>query len=531
MTGKALANGTGSLYTTAEDAAEDVDGTFLKDVTIKDGAFSTTVEAKDLKKNDDDGKSELMVVDANGGEASATFQVTGTTVVGSDSVGKGKMLKISISDWITDLPDNVKIGGEDHDIVDEDGDDYTVDLDDGADTFYVKVSGDVRLGTKSVVLFKGDSRLDGSSVEITAIGLNVSLDEAVSGQEITVEGSGFGSGQLASLTVGGKEQTELSNREPIDEYDILSGGRVVLSFVVPPEVTHGEKTILITAGNDRVGEVSIDIIKPAITLTPAEGRRGTEVTVEGTGFPAAKNITVDYGPDETGIASGRTDSAGSFSASFRVPTSAGIGAEVKVKASHTIADTNADSDSADTLYSAEDTHMVPGKEITVTPDTVVSGDTINIEGTGFPRYSDVGVKFASGGWRATTARTDGVGDFDVSVIVPGLDPGTHVLQVRAANTDDGESASWVLEVVDTPVGPVITATAELFEPLGDNLERVYHYVNATGEWLVYDPRPDFAEFNTYTESTGGQAVWVKVTNAAQFQGEPLFAGWNLIVLR
>ena len=41
----------------------------------------------------------------------ATFTVTGTTTLGSDSVGKGELLEISIADWIQAEPDEVKIGG------------------------------------------------------------------------------------------------------------------------------------------------------------------------------------------------------------------------------------------------------------------------------------------------------------------------------------------------------------------------------------------------------------------------------------
>ena len=86
----------------------------LKGVTVKDGAFETTVAAKDLKKAATSGESAITFRDSNGEMASATFTVTGTTTLGSDSVGKGKLLEISISDWIASvgLPDNVKIDGD-----------------------------------------------------------------------------------------------------------------------------------------------------------------------------------------------------------------------------------------------------------------------------------------------------------------------------------------------------------------------------------------------------------------------------------
>ena len=54
----------------------------------------------------------------------------------------------------------------------------------------------------------------------------------------------------------------------------------------------------------------LTVPEPTITMDPASSRRGTDVTVEGTGFPADENVTVDYGPTEPAIASGRTGSTG-----------------------------------------------------------------------------------------------------------------------------------------------------------------------------------------------------------------------------
>ncbi len=512
VSGKAFANGTGTLSTNAEGDTDTA--TVLKDVTVANGAFSTTVDASDLDKASN-GVSVIMIVDANGTEATKNFTVTGTTTLGSDSVGKGELLKISIADWIEELPDDVKIGGVSLDIVDADGADYMVDLDDGADTFYVKVGGTIGLGTKTVVLFAGSSRLDSASVEITSLDLSVSPSSAVPGQEITVEGTGFTSGEkLTTLTVGGVAQTRLSNRNSVDDYDVLSGGRIVISFKVPDGVTDGSKNIQVTDGDSRVGEVALTVPEPTITLNPDSSRRGTDVVVSGTGFPANSNITVDYGSGEPGIATGRTDSTGNFTTSFGIPSDATIGGDTTVTASVTD-------------YDAEATHAVPDKEITVTPEVARSGDTVVIVGTGFPRYSDVRVKIGDGEFRATTSRTDGVGDFIVSIIIPGIDSGTHVLQVDAG----GAIATWVMTVPDAAV---ITTrpSADVFEPLvtAGVLTVVWHFDNATKAWSFYDPRPEVAAAVDLTEVTSGDNVWIQVTANMDFQGEMLTAGWNLVTL-
>ena len=213
VTGKAFASGTGSLYSQSvddEDGSNPGELEKLTSINVSNGSFSVKVAAKDLTKGKM-GYSQLSVKDAegSGADVTETFQVTGTTAVSPESVDKGKLVKISLSDWIQDLPDNVKIGGEDVPITDEDGnemvdgDDVTVGaLDDGAVTFYVKVSASVDLGTKTLVLLAGKTRLDSTSIEITSLPLTVVPTTAVAGQEITVEGTGFSGGDyVESITV------------------------------------------------------------------------------------------------------------------------------------------------------------------------------------------------------------------------------------------------------------------------------------------------------------------------------------------
>ena len=519
VSGKAFANGTGTLSSYAE--GDPSTASVLKDVTVANGAFSTSVAAKDLVKAAGTGVSIIMIVDADGGEDIEEFKVTGTTTLGSDSVGKGELLKISIADWINDVPDAVRIGGAPLRIVDEDGDVLVpVVLDaDRAATFYVKVGGTIGLGTKTVVLFNGTTRLDDASVEITSLDLSVSPSSAVPGQEITVEGTGFTSGlKLTTLTVGGVAQTTLSNRNSVNGYDVLSGGRVVISFKVPGGVTDGNKNIQVTDADSRIGEVSLTVPEPTITLNPDSSRRGTDVAVSGTGFPANSNITVDYGTNEPGIATGRTDSTGNFTAAFGIPSDAAIGGDATVKASVTAGGTD---------YEAEAIHAVPDKAITVTPEVARSGDTIMIVGTGFPRYADVRVKIGDGMFRATNSRTDGIGDFTVSVIVPGIDSGTHVLQVDAG----GSIATWVMTVPDAAV--IITRpSGDVFADLVamDNLTVVWYFDNATKAWSFYDPRPAVAAAVDLTEVTSGDNVWIRVVADQMFQGEMLTAGWNLVTL-
>jgi len=77
-----------------------------------------------------------------------------------------------------------------------------------------------------------------------------------------------------------------------------------------------------------------------------------------------------------------------------------------------------------------------------------------------------------------------------------------------------------------------TSVVKALEPLGNNLERVFHFDNATKEWTFYDPRPVFAESNTVKELVSGEAYMIRVstdqTTTLNGKVQGLHAGWNLI---
>ena len=93
------------------------------------------------------------------------------------------------------------------------------------------------------------------------------------------------------------------------------------------------------------------------------------------------------------------------------------------------------------------------------------------------------------------------------VIVPGIDSGTHVLQVDAG----GSIATWVMTVPDAAV---ITTrpSGDVFADLiaSNNLTVVWHFDNDTKAWSFYDPRPEVAAAVDLTEVTSGDNVWIQV---------------------
>ncbi len=559
VSGKAFADGTASIYSRAMDDGVDdeignsddnaADGrTKIKDISVSSGAFSTLVEAKDLNKGLQ-GYSRLEVVDADGNDSgqgsngvvvmvgssdTAIFQVTGTTTIAPTSVDRGNLIKISLSDWIQEVPDEVKIGGVDVPITDEDGNETDEDGNEtvvgslvaGEVDFYVKVGGAVTLGTKTLVLLDAnDARLDSTSVDITSMPLSLDPSSAVAGQEITVEGSGFSGGVLLqTISVGGKGQTVLSNGNEVSATRVTSGGRVVLTFVVPDEVTDGSNTVAVTDEDGRIGEVSLTVPEPMITLDPTSSRRGSTVVATGSGFPANKFIDIEYGEGNR-VYTLKSDSMGNWATTISIPITAGIGSDTDVFAKVSVKSTN---------YGADTQHSVPGADITLSTDTARGGDTITITGEAFPAFQPVVVQVGDLSDIITGANTDGDGDFSTSVLLPALAIGTHLVDVRVGRGTNRTTATKVLTVPEAaPESEVTTnATADVFaaEIASDNLVRVWMFSNTTKEWTFFDPRPAFAAANTLTDSSSGDIVWVNFTADTTFQGTAYTAGWSVISL-
>ena len=77
---------------------------------------------------------------------------------------------------------------------------------------------------------------------------------------------------------------------------------------------------------------------------------------------------------------------------------------------------------------------------------------------------------------------------------------------------------------------------QIFQGLAESgvLQRVWWLDSRTQEWKFYDPRPEFAAFNTLTTidlaASPPEVLVVGVTRQQKFRGITLFLGWNYIVV-
>ena len=541
------------------------DAELLKDVTVSDGAFSTTILAEDLEFDGSQNMSYVQIIDANGDEDFARFQVTGTTSLGSDSVGKGKLLKISLSDWIGDLPDEVKIGGvivavpgvvDDaatetinegvaSGFLDDDGDPLTTSTnptgmlmngmfdDDGVLDFYVKVSGEVGLGTKSVVLFKDGDPLAGArdSVEITAVDLTVSPSTALVGREVTVTGSGF-TGNVKEIKVGKATICDSVENNSVTDCDIqvASGGRVVAAFNIPnEEVLKGadDYTITISDTGGRVGNGEVTIPEPTLTVDPLESRIGSTIDLSGTGWPTGTGANlVGLYYDAVQYASAITDSSGEWSASIEVPHEVGVGSTHDVEAKATVGGTGAEEDNV--TMKAE--HSTPDAVVTLSSAKAQRGTKVTVSGENFNVFETVMIEIGDSDVTPAGTTTDGIGSFSTEVLVPGLALGNKNLKVTVNDVPVVE----FLEVVATPVSTSMTSEEAFADLVAmDNLIVVWYFDNDTKGWSFYDPRPEVAAAVDLTMVNSGDIVWIQVGVDQDFPNatpSDLSAGWNQVTI-
>ena len=268
---------------------------------------------------------------------------------------------------------------------------------------------------------------------------------AVPGQRILIEGGGFVAGdRISSVSIGNQTTGVYATTD--------SAGNIVIAVNVPsdgsgPGIGFGKKTVSVTAtGSGRVAEGSIEIPKAAITLVPMKSRRGTTVSVSGSGFPSGDLVQVKYNNNGTfvTVAAGSADASGAVSIDFIVPSYANIGSKHNVEAT---------SVGVYKSVTAKATHETPGALVTLSTDTIASGQNITISGMNFPVYATVSVIEIGGvdvrpPCPAPVTSIDGY--FESIVLVPLLEPGIQTVSVRVSQT----TVTTFLEIdTSVPVPP------------------------------------------------------------------------------
>ena len=524
-------------------ATVNLNGAKLDEVTIADNTGTLELDTT-LSKfmanrmvNDEVVPNEITATDASGNpntpEASGKFTISPKVVLDPEETSVSKMVTVKLSDWPrgNDIAE-VKIGatatGTDQD-PDTEGIQLAHKTDgDGKVDFMVLVPSGVNRGTQTVKVTGTDPDDDGdktapsasASLKVGVLSLSAQPAMVVPGQQITIQGSGFVANDSFSSVMVGGIPVAIS-----PAVTASSAGDIVITIDVPSPagnaIGSGEKAIVVTAtGSNRVAEGEIEIPKAAITLDPVTSRRGTTVSVSGSGFPSGDLVQVKYDNNGTSVtvAAGAADASGAISIDFVVPSYARIGTEHGVEAI---------SVGVYAGVTAKATHETPGAMVTLSTQQIASGQNITVSGVNFPAFATVAVMEIGGvDVRPVPAPATSInGDFESTVLVPQLELGNQTVTVRVSSTT-------ITTFLELATATVSRAPADVFASLGDRLVRVWYLERSTQVWSFYDPDSDVAAFNTLTEVSSGQNVSIIISSGANigFQDKTLYPGTNPIAL-
>ena len=506
-------------------ATVDLNDAKLGEVTIADnsGTLEIDTTSTSFKANQD---NTITAEDAAGNSQTgdgAVFTISAKAVVDPEESPVSKEVTIKLSDWpVSNEITSVTIGASNV------TPDATTSTDsDGKAEFKVMVPAGANRGTQTVKVTGtevDDSTPSAStSLKVGVLALTIQPAMVVPGQQITIEGSGFVAGdEISSVSIG--------NQTVGVDATANSAGDVVIAVNVPSDedgdgIGSGNKTVSITAdgsvdSSGRVAEGSIEIPEATIALDPGSSRRGTTVNVSGSGFPSGDLVQVKYDNDGTSVtvAAGSADASGAVSIDFTVPSYARIGSKHNIEAT---------SVGIFKGVTAKATHETPGAMVTLSSDTVSSGENITVSGMNFPAFASVAVmEIGTVDVRPVPAPATSIdGDFSTTILVPQLELGNQTVTIKVGQTT-------ITTFLEIGTATVSQAPADVFAGLGDRLVRVWYLDRATQVWSFYDPDPEFAAFNSLNEVSSGQNVSIIISDGdeIEFQGMTLYQGTNPISL-
>ena len=513
------------------------------------------------------GTNILVVVDAGGTVTGHTrLGLKPTVTLDLTEVRRTGRMGVTVSDWYYGDLTDLRVNGIQVGLPDPADPDDTVDWEKQSPPtvtpLTVVVPRRARLGEMQVVVSgttkvkqgtKSSLDKHSQTVQVGVFALTINPSTAVTDQVIRIEGSGYGASQcIVEIMVGDEHIREATTGDAVRVGNVPNcvltdtDGTLSNSFKVPYNLSPGDYTVVARDALNRVGEGMITVPKPMIELDPEASQRGSTVTVIGVNFPAEDVVGVTYGGDPVTVAT--TDTVGKWRATFKIPVDATIGKAYEVMALSEKKATGQPmtvSGQQTVKLSAKATHTVPAETLKVWPlgqpeppdgteevSAISSGGRLEVSATNLPPHTTVSLRIGNiavaGRVLGEDAAADSAGRYTDSVLVPQLTPGTHTVELTVHTIGSDVVVVTFVDILDIITRP----TADVFEDLitADQLTSVWKYDNATGVWTSYVPTNP-AEINDLKLVSTNDIVWVNVTERIDdFQGRPLFAGWNLISL-
>lgn len=266
-------------------------------------------------------------------------------------------------------------------------------------------------------------------------------EEGSYNDEVTVKGYGFDSGTLITLTFDGTDVTPT----PQPETDDLGSFEAKINVPSKPNGTYA-----VNASDGTNSALASFTMIPKITLSPTSGPMATVVIVNGTGFAASVDFSIEFDSINItmyGLAS--TSSDGSLLQIFLVPD--------VPDGTYTVNATDENGNSATATF------LVPSPVMTLEPSTAFGSSKVTAKGAGFPPNEPVllyledifAVSLTDLMVESETLYADECGSYEYSFIVPVTKPGVYTITAYSiseggALTLGEELASASLTIVEDP---------------------------------------------------------------------------------
>ena len=270
--------------------------------------------------------------------------------------------------------------------------------------------------------------------------INLSPDEGVPGEEITVYGYNFTSEARVYIYYDDERVT-------LDRIETDDDGEFEVDVIVPESYTGAHEVY--AEDEDDIDAFEYFDVEPGLTVDPEEGPVGTDVTVEGHGFAEdEEDIKLRYYFDGnyTTIAENiEADEYGWWEISFEIPTSD--------QGSHEIDAQGDDSSFADvhgvTFEVTPKIDIVdPASHTPIDEPSGSPGESIQVAGNGFvANERDITILF-DGQAVETEIRADETGSWDGTFQVPDLARGSYDVTAEGEYTDEED-----LDELSFEIGP------------------------------------------------------------------------------
>ena len=407
---------------------------------------------------------------------------------------------------------------------------------DGSVTVSLTIPGQLPDGTPLQGTVRVDASWGGTSedakITVTGSELSASQSDVLPNETITITGNGFGSQTcipVADITLDNVpvmvddesagactdtlgDNISSNDLEFSNAVGVSNAGQFVATLTMWPAISGTNPTLIsgshalsVIDSQGFIGETSVSIAEPTVTITPNVLGPRDYLVVTGANWPVDNldnpvNVPVsieiaDYGQARTYPV--YADNAGRFSVEHRVHRNVAIPSTNQVKASF-----------GDVVKVGS--YSVPAATVTVTPAEAQPGDLVTISATDMPVYTAADqVKIGGTEFNDPGVNTDRDGNITIDgLLVPGLDPGTYSVLLNVNGTI--AIGSIDVHAEDSASGPG-AALPDALSELGDSLVRVFHFNGVDKSWDFYDPRPDFADLNTLTTMVNGEPYWILVS--------------------